>query len=137
MFIKIKTSIRPLILKRKFKIWAYYHLLLTGLLLSMFSAMAADDTLKAFQASYDLFKNERLVGETILQVEKSDDRLSWQMTTRPSGLYAFITNKQPHSESILIRLTMSLLELLSATAVITLEKVLLSLLQKVENKGMV
>ncbi len=103
MFIKIKTSIRPLILKRKFKIWAYYHLLLTGLLLSMFSAMAADDTLKAFQASYDLFKNEKLVGEAILQVEKSDNRLRWHMTTKPGGLYALITNKQPYSESILIR----------------------------------
>lgn len=69
----------------------------------LLSAKAADDTLKAFQARYDLIKNEKQVGETILQVEKSDSRLRWQMTTKPSGLYALITNKQPYSESILIR----------------------------------
>ncbi len=73
----------------------------------LFPAIAAadnlDDNLKAFRANYDLFKNEKQVGETILQVEKSDSRLRWQVTVKPSGLYALVINKQPYSESIFIR----------------------------------
>lgn len=81
-----------------------YLLLLTAiLLLPLQSARADDDLLSAFQARYDLFKNDRQVGETILKVEKSDGQIRWQSTTIPSGIYALITSKQPYSESILIR----------------------------------
>ncbi len=104
MFIKIKLSTRRLNLNRKFKIRACYYILLTGLILvPIAQTLATADALKAFHASYDLFKDDRQVGETILQVEKSDARIRWQMTTKPGGLYALITNKQPYFESILIR----------------------------------
>jgi len=81
-----------------------FCLLLAGLFLLPFtSAMADNNALMAFRARYDLYINDSRVAEVILQVEKTDHKLRWQMSTTPSGLYALFTSKRPYSESILTR----------------------------------
>lgn len=69
----------------------------------MQTAIADDGSLGPFQARYNLFKNDKQVGETTFEVKKIDGRIDFQFTTIPSGLYALVTSKQPYSESILIR----------------------------------
>lgn len=104
MFIEIKPFAKRLNSNRMLKKrHCYLFLLVAILLLPLQSAKADDDLFSAFQARYDLFKNDRQIGETILEAEKSDGRIRWQSTTIPSGLLALITSQQPYSESILIR----------------------------------
>ncbi|MCP4430040.1 MAG: DUF3108 domain-containing protein [Gammaproteobacteria bacterium] len=79
------------------------RLLVALLLISMVSSFAADHSLSAFRASYNLFRNDKQVGESFLHIEKGNNRLSMQMITKPSGLYALITNLQPVTETTLIR----------------------------------
>ena len=79
------------------------RLLISFLLVSMASSYADDDSLQAFRASYDLFRNDKQVGETYLVIEKGINRLSMQMITKPSGLYALITNLKPVTETTLVR----------------------------------
>lgn len=78
--------------------------LVVGLMLiSAASSSTASDSLPAFNASYDLFRNDQHVGESFFKIEKTDARISMQMITKPGGLYALFTSQQPVAESTMIR----------------------------------
>ena len=82
----------------------FMRLLLLGLMLiSVATSTSAGDQLLAFSASYDLFRNDKHVGESFLKIEKNNARIGMQMITKPGGLYALFTSQQPVAESTLTR----------------------------------
>lgn len=79
--------------------------LLTWLfLVSVASSNAADNPLTGFNASYDLFRNDKQVGESFFRVEKRENQLNMRLMSKPSGLYATVTDLQPVTETTLIRI---------------------------------
>ncbi|NNE62680.1 MAG: DUF3108 domain-containing protein [Gammaproteobacteria bacterium] len=77
-------------------------LLVGFILISATASVAADNSFSAFQATYDLFRDDKQVGESFFLTEKTDDRIDMQMITKPGGLYALITSQRPVTESTLI-----------------------------------
>lgn len=81
----------------------FRRLLLGYLFISAACSVVADDSLPAFSAGYDLFRNDSHVGESFFKIEKTNNRISMQMITKPGGLLALFTSQQPTAESTLIR----------------------------------
>ena len=82
--------------------------LLTTLLLSIAltastGVMAAEVSLRAFTASYDLTKSGIKLGTVELSLEPLEQVWRWRLITRPSGLLAMATSKKPYSETTFIR----------------------------------
>ena len=75
---------------------------LLGLLIILSSASFADaQTVTAFSATYSLHKGGLQLGEADLSMEQADTNMRWQLSSRATGMYALLTNKEPYSESIL------------------------------------
>lgn len=104
MFSRIRLYANPSDSIRRGKILLSIQRLLLGLLLiSAASSAAAGDSIPAFSASYDLFRDDTHVGESLLKTEKTNGRIEMQMITKPGGLLALFTSQQPVAESTMIR----------------------------------
>ena len=104
MFIKIRSCINQSdsIMADNMQL-SIRGLLVGFILISVTSSVTADNSLSAFRASYDLFRNDKQVGESFFQIEMTNNRIGMQMITKPGGLYALITSQQPLNKSTLIR----------------------------------
>ena len=76
--------------------------LLLGLLIICSSVGLADEqTITAFNATYTLHKGGLKVGESDLSMEQLDAGILWQLSSRATGIYALLTDKESYSKSIL------------------------------------
>ena len=65
------------------------------------AGQANEPIISAFSATYSLHKGGLQVGEADLSMEQHDGHMRWQLSSRASGIYALLTEKEPYSESIL------------------------------------
>lgn len=57
--------------------------------------------LDSFEANYEMFYGDLKAAEAHLSLQRSGTNWRWQLTTKPTGLAAILTNKKPHSETII------------------------------------
>ncbi len=70
------------------------------LTLSMFSpGSAAEVPLRAFGASYDLYKGGMHIAVAEISLQDIDGLWRWSMTTRARGIYALFISSNPYSET--------------------------------------
>lgn len=104
MFFKIKPYASRSTSKRADKMLVAFRRLLVGLSLILAASSAiAEDSLTPFNASYDLYRDDKHVGESFFKVEKTAGRIGMQMITKPGGLYALFTSQRPVARSTMIR----------------------------------
>jgi hypothetical protein len=71
--------------------------------LQLVPVVSAEVPLAAFQANYELFYGKSKVANAQINLSQSGDTWHWRLTTKPTGLLSLITNKEPLSETIFIR----------------------------------
>lgn len=73
------------------------------LALSLISpGLAAEVPLRAFTASYDLYKGGMHVATAELGLQRVDESWRWHMKTEARGIYALFISKKPYSETTFI-----------------------------------
>jgi hypothetical protein len=77
-------------------------LLLLALCVSL-PAAAGEVSLRAFTASYDLYKGDMHVGNAELSLEPFDQLWRWRLSTQARGIYAVFVHKKPYSETTFTR----------------------------------
>lgn len=69
--------------------------------LSILVTQASAFELKAFDTRYTVFRGESRVGEARFTLRRENGLWIWNMTTRPKGLYRFLTSKKPFQRTIM------------------------------------
>ena len=74
------------------------------LALSLISpGLAAEVPLRAFTASYDLYKGDMHVAISEISLQRKGQLWRWRTTTEARGIYALLTNSKPYSETTFIQ----------------------------------
>lgn len=76
-------------------------LLLALMLIS--SGLAAEVPLRAFTASYDLYKGDMHVAISEISLQREGQLWRWRTTTEAQGVYALLINGKPYSETTFIQ----------------------------------
>ncbi|MEM7562957.1 MAG: DUF3108 domain-containing protein [Pseudomonadota bacterium] len=62
-------------------------------------AAVTADSLRAFNAKYQLYRGDMYVANSKLRLENADAHWRWRLSTRARGIYAMFTDKKPVSET--------------------------------------
>jgi hypothetical protein len=75
---------------------------LIGLMLfisNITSTVADELKLQPFAANYSLHLGQKYVGQSTLSLKQSEGLWSWQTSAKTIGIYSWLSNKKPHSET--------------------------------------
>ena len=70
-------------------------------ILSLLGTQVSAFELKAFDTRYSVFRGESRVGEARFTLRSKNGLWIWNMTTRPKGLYRFLTSKKPFDRTVM------------------------------------
>jgi hypothetical protein len=70
-------------------------------ILSLLSVQVLAFELKAFDERYSVYRGESRVGEARFSLRHENALWVWNMTTRPKGLYRFLTSKKPFERTVM------------------------------------
>ena len=82
------------------------HLIPSLLLLSLSlisTGLAAEVPLRAFTASYDLYKGDMHIATSEISLQREGQLWRWRTTTEARGIYALLINSKPYSETTFIQ----------------------------------
>lgn len=56
-------------------------------------------SIRAYQASYKLYKNGMQIAKSSLSLEQSGRFWRWRLSSKPGGIFKFFSNRKPYSET--------------------------------------
>lgn len=68
-------------------------------LLFIHGSLLANGYLQPFSAKYDVYRNDQHVANTYFNLQHKNDAWIWHMTTKPKGLFKWLTPKKPFTET--------------------------------------
>ena len=78
-----------------------FRALFLALIVALPGSVLAAAPPQPFSASYTLLKGNSKVGKAVIKLAGTQDSISWQLDTEPSGLYSLLTTLKPFSESVM------------------------------------
>ena len=72
-------------------------------LLSTQGSLLANGSLEPFSAKYDVYRNDQHVANTYFNLQHKNDTWIWRMSTKPRGLFKWLTDKKPFTETEMVK----------------------------------
>jgi hypothetical protein len=73
--------------------------LIFAFLLCTQGSLLANGILEPFTAKYDVYRNDQHVADSHFKLQHKNDTWTWRMSTKPWGLFKWLTEKKPFTET--------------------------------------